>query len=167
LKNCKLLLKDRVQIFNLHYNDVGKHHEGAQSFAFWNLPQLQYKNPNVQVLTYTNLTPSPFVRMICKDGEEIVVDIDGKSRQEIHDHIQKIICTDETKAVVDTKSRQILPNPGYFGWECDRQCMCQVFGQVPCPNVINLPYTWRQKYRNKPDLLEELLASDQQQEPEV
>jgi hypothetical protein len=33
----------------------------CRDFAFWYLPQIQYKNPNVQVLTLTNMTPSPFI----------------------------------------------------------------------------------------------------------
>lgn len=33
----------------------------CRDFVFWHLPQLQYKNPNVQVMTLTNMTPSPFI----------------------------------------------------------------------------------------------------------
>ena len=31
-------------------------------FVFWHLPQLQYKNPSVQMLTFKDTTPSPFFR---------------------------------------------------------------------------------------------------------
>lgn len=34
----------------------------CRDFVFWNLPKLQYRNPNVQVVTFKNMTPSPFIR---------------------------------------------------------------------------------------------------------
>lgn len=33
-----------------------------RDFVFWNLPQVQYKNPDVQVATFKNLTPTPFIK---------------------------------------------------------------------------------------------------------
>ena len=33
-----------------------------RNFVFWKLPQLQYKNPAIQVVTFKNMTPSPFIR---------------------------------------------------------------------------------------------------------
>ena len=62
LKNSPLVLKDRVKIFSVNYNTTGENHEGARQFVFWHLPQIQYKNPNIQILTFKNLTPSPFIR---------------------------------------------------------------------------------------------------------
>lgn len=67
LEAGKLVLKDNIKILSINYNIFGNHHEGAKSFVFWNLPQLQYKNPNVQVVTFKNMTPSPFIR--CYFGE--------------------------------------------------------------------------------------------------
>lgn len=32
-------------------------------FVFWHLPQLQFKNPDVQFLVFKNMTPSPFLRV--------------------------------------------------------------------------------------------------------
>lgn len=32
-----------------------------RQFIFWYLPQMQYKNPHVQIVTLRNLTPSPFI----------------------------------------------------------------------------------------------------------
>ena len=62
LKNSPLVLKDRVKIFSVNYNTTEENHEGARQFVFWHLPQIQYKNPNIQILTFKNLTPSPFIR---------------------------------------------------------------------------------------------------------
>lgn len=33
-----------------------------REFVFWHLPHVQYKNPQVQIATFKNLTPSPFIR---------------------------------------------------------------------------------------------------------
>lgn len=63
----KLVLKDSVKIFSVNYNIFGEHHDGARNFVFWKLPQVQYRNPGVQVVTFKNLTPSPFIR--CYFGE--------------------------------------------------------------------------------------------------
>jgi hypothetical protein len=67
LEAGKLMLKDKIRVFSINYNTFGDHHEGAKGFVFWTLPQLQYKNPNVQVVTFKNMTPSPFIQ--CYFGE--------------------------------------------------------------------------------------------------
>ncbi len=58
----KLVLKENVKIIAVNYNTFGEHHDGAKNFVFWNIPQVQYKNPGVQVITFKNMTPSPFIR---------------------------------------------------------------------------------------------------------
>lgn len=67
LNSGPIVLKDKIKVFSINYNTYGEHHEGAKSFVFWTLPQLQYKNPEVQVCTFKNMTPSPFIR--CYFGE--------------------------------------------------------------------------------------------------
>jgi len=158
LQNYNLIFKDRVQVFSLHYNsdESLENHKGARDFAFWAIPQLQYKNPEVQILTYKNMTPSPFIRIFCDNGEDILVDIDGKSRKDIDSHLMKILGKTQQQISRDEKSDGVLPNPAHFGWGTDRECMCEVLGQVPCPGVIKLPNTWRGKYAVNPDLLDEL-----------
>lgn len=66
-----LMLKDKIKIFSINYNTFGPHHEGARSFVFWTLPQLQFKNPSVQVVTFKNMTPSPFIR--CYFGKQTII----------------------------------------------------------------------------------------------
>ena len=58
---------------------------------FWNLNQIQYKNPNVQVVTFKNLTPSPFVRCYFDDGRDMLIDIDSRDREEIIEHLCKVV----------------------------------------------------------------------------
>lgn len=62
LEAGKIVLKDRVKIFSIHYNTLGENHLGTREFVFWHLPQIQFKNPDVQVLTLKNMTPTPFIR---------------------------------------------------------------------------------------------------------
>ena len=49
---------------------AGPEHKGAQDFAFWNLPQVQYKNPNVQIVVQRNMTPTPFITCFLDDGKK-------------------------------------------------------------------------------------------------
>jgi len=181
LQNSPLILKKRVEVFSLYYNEAGEPHQGARDFAFWNVPQLQHKNPNVQVLTNTNMFPGPFIEMYCKDGEEIRMDLYGKNVDEIINHLKKTICTSSTtrsenfatelnthlRGLVredkEFTTHELLENPAHFGWMCKRQCICQEFGQVPCPGVVRLPLEWRAHYRINPEELEEQLAEDEEE----
>ena len=40
-------------------------------------------------------------------------------------------------------------NPANFGLNCDKFCICNVPGQVPCPIFIKLPNHWRGKIVNQ------------------
>lgn len=83
----RLVLKDKIKIFSVAYNINGKNNLGAKEFVFWYLPQIQYKNPDVQVATLKNLTPSPFIKCYFEDGRKILVDVDNKSKEEILEHL--------------------------------------------------------------------------------
>ena len=47
----------------------GPNHVGTSEFVFWNVPQIQYKNPDVQIATIKNTTPTPFITCYLEDGE--------------------------------------------------------------------------------------------------
>ncbi|KAK7065416.1 28S ribosomal protein S25, mitochondrial [Halocaridina rubra] len=147
LESSNLVLKERVKVFTVNYNVSGNHHQGARDFVYWNIPQIQYKNPGVQVATFKNMTPSPFIRMFCENGEEILVDVDSKSKTDICDHIKKIICKTDATLEQEALEKKSLDNPANFGWGCDRQCICEIVGQVPCPSVVPLPKVMRGKYK--------------------
>lgn len=143
LESSTLVLKERVKIFTVNYNVQGQHHKGAKDFVFWHMSQLQYKNPQVQVATFKNLTPTPFIRVFFENGEDVLVDLDSQPRQEIHDHIKKVFCKTDTKLAEEAKEQQKKDNPANFGWGCARQCICEELGQVPCPGVVPLPKVMR------------------------
>ncbi|KDR11111.1 putative 28S ribosomal protein S25, mitochondrial [Zootermopsis nevadensis] len=90
-----LILKERVKVFCVNYNVFGDHHKGARDFVFWHLPQIQYKNPSVQVVTLTNMTPSPYITCFFDTGERMLIDIDSKTKEEVHAHLKKVICKSE------------------------------------------------------------------------
>uniref|UniRef100_A0A5F5PPR6 Small ribosomal subunit protein mS25 n=1 Tax=Equus caballus TaxID=9796 RepID=A0A5F5PPR6_HORSE len=57
-----VVFKDSVKVMTVNYNTHGELGEGARKFVFFNIPQIQYKNPWVQIMMFKNMTPSPFLR---------------------------------------------------------------------------------------------------------
>ncbi|KAF6214279.1 hypothetical protein GE061_009019 [Apolygus lucorum] len=151
LEAGKLFLKDRVKIFSFNYNTKGSHHEGARDFAFWYVPQVQYKNPDVQVITFKNMTPTPFIKCYLDNGEQMLIDVFDKSKEEIMDHLIRVVGKTEEQLKQEDKTKDLLDNPAHFGYECARHCICEIPGQVPCPRIILLPNEMRGKYKNKKD----------------
>ncbi|XP_046999710.1 probable 28S ribosomal protein S25, mitochondrial [Schistocerca americana] len=149
LEAGKLIFKPRVKIFTVNYNTSGDHHQGARDFVFWYLPQIQYKNPDVQVATFKNMTPSPFIRCFFDDGEQMLIDIDSKTKEQVHNHVQKVICKPESVLAAELTAKEKKDNPANFGFGCEKHCICEILGQVPCPGVVPLPKEWRGKYKYK------------------
>lgn len=145
----KLMLKDKVKIMTVNYNTHGEHHDGARDFVFWYLPQIQYKNPSVQIATFKNMTPSPFMKFYLDDGNQMLVDIDGKTKEEVQEHLLKVIGKTDLVLAAEALKKEKKDNPANFGHACDKACMCEIRGQIPCPGVIPLPRFMRGKYQNK------------------
>ncbi|KAJ2941549.1 hypothetical protein O0L34_g14602 [Tuta absoluta] len=148
LNSGKLVLKDKVKVFSVAYNTIGENNTGAKEFVFWFLPQIQYKNPDVQVATLKNLTPSPFIKCYFEDGKQVLVDIDSKSKEEILEHLCSTVGKSRDVLEAEARAAEKKDNPANFGIGCDRSCMCEVYGQVPCSGVVPLPKFMRGKYKN-------------------
>lgn len=73
----------------------------------------------------------------------MLIDIDSKERDEVIDHLIKVVGKSAT--VLDKEAKQ--DNPAHFGVKCDRFCICEVQGQVPCPAVVPVPKHMRGKYK--------------------
>ncbi|XP_077930885.1 small ribosomal subunit protein mS25 isoform X1 [Halichoerus grypus] len=86
-----VVFKDSVKVMTVNYNTHGELGEGARKFVFFNIPQIQYKNPWVQIMMFKNMTPSPFLRFYLDSGEQVLVDVETKSNKEIMEHIRKIL----------------------------------------------------------------------------
>ncbi|GAB0090195.1 Probable 28S ribosomal protein S25, mitochondrial [Sergentomyia squamirostris] len=143
----KLVFKKQVKIFSINYNTFGEHHKGARDYVFWDLPQLQYKNPNVQIVSLKNMTPSPFIRCYFENGKDIIIDIDSKSKDEINSHLIEVL--GKSKEILEEEARlaEKKDNPANFGYGCVKPCICGIPGQIPCPGVVPLPHHMRGKYK--------------------
>ncbi|XP_055693177.1 probable 28S ribosomal protein S25, mitochondrial [Lutzomyia longipalpis] len=147
LTSGRLMLKKNVRIFSINYNTFGEHHKGARDYVFWNLSQLQYKNPEVQVVTFKNMTPSPFIRCYFENGKDIIIDIDSQSREDIEAHLMRVLGKSEEVLEAEAKAAEKKDNPANFGFGCSKRCICNIPGQVPCPGVVPLPHHMRGKYK--------------------
>lgn len=145
LMSGKLVLKDKIQIFSINYNTHGEHHQGTRDFVFWHLSQLQYKNPNVQIVTFKNLTPSPFIKCYYDNGKTMLIDVDSKTKDEILEHLVKVVGKSKEVLTTEALAQEKKDNPANFGIGCDRSCICHVPGQVPCPGIVPLPDHMRGK----------------------
>ncbi|XP_050310042.1 probable 28S ribosomal protein S25, mitochondrial [Anthonomus grandis grandis] len=151
LEAGKLYLKDQIKILTINYNIHGENHQGVRDFVFWHLPQVQYKNPNVQISTFKNLTPTPFIRAFYDTGDRMLIDIDNKSKDQIYDHLVEVIGKNKEVLKAELIAKEKKDNPANFGAGCDRFCICQLPGQVPCSGVCPVPKHMRGKYIFKKD----------------
>lgn len=136
----KLIFRPQIRIMTINYNIDQKASEGAYEFLFWHLPQIKFKNKNLQILKFKNMTPTPFIQLLFIDGKKELVDVYGRSRREIHNHLLETFCIPEK---IDPEEEK---NPGLFGLNCGRWCICEVSGQVPCPGFVPLPKEMRGKF---------------------
>ncbi|XP_071960921.1 small ribosomal subunit protein mS25-like [Antedon mediterranea] len=148
LKEGKVHFKERVRVFTITYNTFGEKCQGARDFVFYNLQQLQYNNPKVQMQTLTNLTPSPYIQCFLDGCEEVLIDIDNFSQSEIVERLNKVLGKSELILAAEELARRQLVNPAHFGRRFGRKCICQVDGQVTCPGEVALPKEMRGKYRD-------------------
>lgn len=105
LNNTKLVLKPFVQIFAVHYKPKVANHQGLEQFVYWHLCQLQYKNPNVQVITFKELTPTPLIRVFFTSGKELLMDVDRQSKDEIQNRVLETLCKTEAGKELKIKAK--------------------------------------------------------------
>ncbi|KAL5014502.1 hypothetical protein ScPMuIL_008772 [Solemya velum] len=147
LEKGNMIFKENIRVLTVNYNTGQKASEGAYDFVFWNLAQIQYKNPAVQIVTLKNMTPSPFLQFFFNNGKKIVVDVDCTPREQILDHVKDLFCKTEKVLEEEKLAQMKTSNPANFGWAFPRWCICEVPGQVPCPGWVPLPKHCRMKYQ--------------------
>ena len=127
-----LYLRKDVQImaFNYVQKDCPKIMEGAKRFVEYRLPQLLHRNPDVQFITYPDLTPTPFLQVILENKEEeVLVDLFGKQSHEIWDHLKELFGV-EKQTTQDLDPRF---NKAMFGNDKSQyDCICKIPGQLRC-----------------------------------
>ncbi|XP_020778069.1 28S ribosomal protein S25, mitochondrial [Boleophthalmus pectinirostris] len=151
LQKGNIIFKNRVKIMTVNYNTNGELSDGARKFVFFNIPQIQYQNPRVQIMMFKNMTPSPFLKFYLDDGEQVLVDVEGKDHKQISLHVKKILGKSEDTLQAEAEVKMQASNPANFGPKkyCLRECICEVEGQVPCPGTKPLPKEMTGKYRTK------------------
>ena len=117
LSSSGLVFKERVKIMTVNFNDTESDpvHKGAQDFVFWNIPQVQFKNPDVQIVTLKNMTPSPFITCFLEDNSKVYFDVDSQTNSEIIDRLVKTL--GKTKETLDAEALAAAEknNPANFG----------------------------------------------------
>lgn len=48
---------------------------------------------------------------------------------------------------IEAKLKEKKDNPANFGYGCDRHCICEIPGQLPCPGTVPVPEQWRGKFK--------------------
>ncbi|RWS28291.1 hypothetical protein B4U80_04496 [Leptotrombidium deliense] len=162
LKSGKLVFKDRVKVMEVHYNRMKRQdvdplrqlppnaHKGLVDFYFWYTPQIQYMNPNVQIVRFQELFPNPFIRCWLDDGRDVMFDCYMKPKEDILTQLVKILGKTKEKMAQELSidwEKQNWTNKGIFGINRERYCMCEIPGQVPCPGVVDLPKAMQGKYK--------------------
>ncbi|NXH18166.1 RT25 protein, partial [Bucco capensis] len=149
LNQGDIIFKNSVKVMTVNYNTAGELSEGARKFVFFNIPQIQYKNPWVQIMLFKNMTPSPFLRFYLDNGEQVLVDVEEKTNKEIAEHVKKILGKSKETLEKEEREKKKLSHPANFGHKKYhlRECMCEIEGQVPCPGFVPLPKEMRGKYK--------------------
>jgi len=124
-----------------------QHAAGLIRFNNLYVSALIAKNPQVQILTYYNTTPTPYIEVHVEKSagqpaEPVYVDCTDKSEIEILKHVQKVFGKVPEQQVLEAK--QAIPKTTLFGSAtvmnlvgCSRDCMCRGEGQYPCPKFMN------------------------------
>ncbi|XP_029457257.1 28S ribosomal protein S25, mitochondrial [Rhinatrema bivittatum] len=149
LQKGEIVFKTTVKVMTVNYNTHGELSEGARKFVFFNIPQIQYKNPWVQIMMFKNMTPSSFLKFYLDRGEQVLVDMEDKSNRDILQHVKKILGKSEDTLRAEEQATMVKSHPANFGPRkyCLRECMCEVEGQVPCPGLVPLPKELTGKYK--------------------
>lgn len=147
LNKGNLIFKDSVKIITCHYNKNQVASKGTEDFVFWHFAQMQFKNPDTQIVILNNMTPSPYIQCYFDEGTNLVLDLDSQDKNTILNRVRKIFCKTETTLQAEQLAREMKDNPANFGYRCNHHCICEVPGQLPCPKYVPLPKHMRAKYK--------------------
>nr|VZI28679.1 unnamed protein product [Spirometra erinaceieuropaei] len=138
----RIIFRDNIKVLTINTLSKGEISEGAREFIRWYLPQLQYKNPSVQIITFQDICPTPSLQFYLADGRDYTVDCSFRSADSIEAHIARVCAkTSETLKMEEVEKQQLV-NPANFGTKYPRQCMCEVYGQAPCSSQQGKPKPW-------------------------
>lgn len=153
LKAGKFIAKDQLRIMEVHYHLHGRKYQsreemrkdcfhGMREFYFWEMPRIQYQNPQLQIVRILDKMPSPYIRFWFHDGNDLLLDCFGQSHNEILSRVIETAGKSEARLKLESSIRKDIEgedNPAMFGHGRERFCMCEVPGQSPCPGYIRNP----------------------------
>ncbi|KAJ8786021.1 hypothetical protein J1605_006601 [Eschrichtius robustus] len=114
-RGTDVVFKDSVKVMTVSYNTHGELGEGARKFVCFNIPQIQYKNPWVQIMMFKNMTLTPFLRFYFDSGEQVLVDVETKSNKQVVEHLKKILGKNEETLKKEEQEKNQLSHPAHFG----------------------------------------------------
>uniref|UniRef100_A0A7E5A0B4 Small ribosomal subunit protein mS25 n=1 Tax=Panagrellus redivivus TaxID=6233 RepID=A0A7E5A0B4_PANRE len=148
LQQGKVIFRDDVAVLCLGYHGRPRpEQQGAREFIFWNWAQLQYKNPEIQLIKKKDFVVTPFAMAILRDGREVLFDLENKSRTEIEETLQNTLGKTPLVRRREFLERMQDHNPAEFGTNCSRQCLCEVQGQQSCTSLLHAPQYMKGKWR--------------------
>lgn len=118
------------------------HFHGLREFYFWEMPRIQYQNPNLQIVRLLDIMPSPFLRFWLDSGKDVIIDCFAQDHREILKRVLKVVGKSEARLNLEeslTRTNVVQDNPALFGHGRQRFCACEIPGQHPCPGVIRNP----------------------------
>ncbi|KAH8860349.1 putative 28S ribosomal protein S25 [Schistosoma japonicum] len=140
LEAGRILLNDGVKIIVISHIPGAAISHGCDEFIKWYLPPMQFRNPNIQIITFKNMFPTPFIKIYFRN-EEQVVNCAFRRNVDIYDHLHTLLgkpLPSEHSLMNDLTTK----NPSNFGTDFPRQCICEVYGQMPCSSNIGKPKLW-------------------------
>ncbi|CDS38225.1 28S ribosomal protein S25 mitochondrial [Echinococcus multilocularis] len=152
----RIIFRENVKIMAINTLSKGEISEGAREFIKWHLPPLQYKNPSVQIVTLRDICPTPFIKFYLSDGREFNVDCSFHTADSIQDHIALVCAKTYDTIKREEVENQKIVNPANFGSKYPRQCICEVYGQVPCSSQQGKSKPWEGQEPNLPPMPEEV-----------
>ena len=82
----------------------------------------------------------------------MLIDVDDKSMDDIMAHLIRVVGKSRETLAKEAILREKKDNPANFGYGCEKSCMCDIPGQLPCPQVVPLPNHMRGKFKYNTEL---------------
>merc|ERR1712071_45174 len=133
----RLVLKNSVKTVSVNYTTQHAS-KGLRNFLLRDVPQIQYKNPLVQIVTFRDATDFPQIKLFFDDGNKALIDVDGKHADEIVNLVE--LMAGATESELQKRTEEKYPgrtNPANFGRHGNCFCICEKPGQVPCSSKVN------------------------------
>lgn len=116
-----------------HLERFQKIHQGMHDFHYWDIPQIQYANPKVQIVRFLDKMPNPFIRCWFDDGTSVIFDCFNKDRESILKQLVKTVGKTREWIKAEEKlaesSADNYDNPAVFGYNQPNFCICEVPGE--------------------------------------